>query len=372
LKRSRRVIVNQPTKVDQGKLASLLLRKITELADHPLRLMEVCGTHTVAIFRAGIKPLLADAVELISGPGCPVCVTPAGEIDRAIALSRRQEVILATFGDLMRVPGSSSSFHQERARGSAIRVILSPLDAVQIAQENPDKAVVFFAVGFETTSPAIASTVKEAKSKGCANFYLLSSQRLVPPAIRALLSAGKAAIDGFILPGHVSVIIGQAPYCFIAEEFGIPGVITGFEPLDILEGIYMLLRQKKEGRAAIEIQYNRAVKQEGNERAREVMAEVFVPVDACWRGLGMIPESGLMLREEFVAMDAARAFDLPYVDAGDPPGCLCGEVLQGLRRPPDCPLYGTRCTPEAPVGACMVSSEGSCAAYYKYGGGLEG
>ena len=360
--------MNPHKRHDEEKLASRLLQEIKGLADHPLRLMEVCGTHTIAIFRSGIRSVLTDAVDLISGPGCPVCVTPAGEIDRAIALSRRQEVILATFGDLMRVPGSSSSLQQERAEGSAIRVILSPLDAVQIAQENPDRTVVFFAVGFETTSPAIAATVKEAQRQGCANFYLLSCQRLVPPALRALLSAGKVNIDGFILPGHVSVIIGKAPYLFVADEFGIPGVITGFEPLDILEGIYMLLRQKKEGRAGIEIQYSRAVKEEGNQLAREIMGEVFVPADACWRGLGWISQSGLILREEFAAMDAARAFDLPYVEASDPQGCLCSEVLQGLRRPPDCPLFGTRCTPVEPVGACMVSSEGNCAAYYKYGG----
>jgi len=364
--------VNQQAKTDEGRRASLLLQKIRGLADYPMRLMEVCGTHTVAIFRSGIKSLVMDAVELISGPGCPVCVTPAGEIDRAIALSRRQGVILATFGDLMRVPGSSSSFHQERATGSAIRVILSPLDAVQIAQENPDRAVVFFAVGFETTSPAIAAAVQEARRQGCANFYLLSSQRLVPPALKALLSAGKATIDGFILPGHVSVIIGRLPYLFVADEFGIPGVITGFEPLDILEGIYMLLRQKKEGRAAIEIQYSRAVKEEGNPRARAIMEEVFMPADASWRGLGTIPASGLILRDKFCAQDAARVFDLAYEEVEDPPGCLCSEVLQGLRRPPDCPLFGSRCTPEAPVGACMVSLEGNCAAYYKYGGFLEG
>jgi hydrogenase expression/formation protein HypD len=353
---------------DEGELASRLIKEITAFADHPLRLMEVCGTHTIAIFRAGIKPLIADAVELISGPGCPVCVTPTGEIDQAIALSRRPEVILTTFGDLMRVPGSSSSFQQERAQGGAIRVIISPLDAVRIAEERPDRSVVFFAVGFETTSPAIAAAAQEARRKGLANFFLLSSQRLVPPALRALLSAGKTAIDGFILPGHVSVIIGRLPYLFVAEEFGIPGVITGFEPLDILEGIYMLLRQKKEGRATIEIQYSRAVKEQGNERARAVMAEVFAPADAGWRGLGVIPASGLSVREEFRAQDAARVFDLPYVEAEDPPGCLCGEVLQGLSRPPDCPLFGTRCTPMDPVGACMVSTEGSCAAYYKYGG----
>jgi hydrogenase expression/formation protein HypD len=227
-------------------------------------------------------------------------------------------------------------------------------------------------VGFETTSPAIAAAVLEARRKGLANFYLLSSQRLVPPALRALLTAGKAAIDGFILPGHVSVIIGRLPYLFVADEFGIPGVITGFEPLDILEGIYLLMRQKKEGRAAIEIQYSRAVKEQGNERACAIMEEVFAPADACWRGLGTIPQSGLVLREEFADVDAARVFALPYVEAGDPAGCLCGEVLQGLSRPPDCPLFGTRCTPMDPVWACMVSLEGNCAAYYKYGGFLEG
>ena len=364
--------MNPHKRHDEERLASSLLKKIAVLADHPMRLMEVCGTHTVAIFRAGIKPLLADTIELISGPGCPVCVTPVGEIDRAIALSKRQEVILATFGDLMRVPGSTSSFQQERAVGSAIRVMLSPLDAVQMAEDNPGKYVVFFAVGFETTSPPIAAAVQEARRRGLANFYLLSSQRLVPPALKALLSAGKPAIDGFILPGHVSVIIGRLPYLFVAADFGIPGVITGFEPLDILEGIYMLVRQKKEGRADIEIQYSRAVKEQGNERARAIMEEVFISADASWRGLGTIPGSGLILREEFAAMDAARVFNLPYVEASDPPGCLCGEVLQGLRRPPDCPLFGSQCTPMDPVGACMVSTEGSCAAYYKYGGLLEG
>jgi hydrogenase expression/formation protein HypD len=368
LRNSWRALVNPDTRHDEERLASRLIKEITALADHPMRLMEVCGTHTIAIFRAGIKPLLADSVELISGPGCPVCVTPTGEIDRAIAVSRRPEVILTTFGDLMRVPGSSSSFQQERAQGSAIRVILSPLDAVQIAEANPDKSVVFFAVGFETTSPAIAAAAQEARRKGLTNFFLLSSQRLVPPALRALLFAGKAAIDGLILPGHVSVIIGRLPYLFVAGEFGIPGVITGFEPLDILEGIYMLMRQKKEGRVAIEIQYSRAVKEQGTERARAVMEEVFVPADVRWRGLGVIPASGLILREEFWALDAARVFDLPYMEAGEPAGCLCGEVLQGLRRPPDCPLFGTRCTPMDPVGACMVSLEGNCAAYYKYGG----
>jgi hydrogenase expression/formation protein HypD len=364
--------MNPLPKHDEGKLAPLLLEKIAGLADRPMRFMEVCGTHTVAIFRSGIRSLLAETVELISGPGCPVCVTPAGEIDRAIALARRDGVILATFGDLMRVPGSKSSLQQERASGAAIQVVLSPLDAVQMAQDDPDRKVVFFAVGFETTSPAIAAAVQEAQRRGLGNFYLLSSQRIIPPAIRALLSGGKVKIDGFILPGHVSVIIGREPYLLISEEFGLPGVITGFEPLDILEGIYMLLRQRQEKRTAIEIQYSRAVKEEGNRHALAILNAVFAPVDARWRGLGTIPKSGLALREEFVAMDAAQSFDIPYAEVEDPPGCLCGEVLQGIQRPPDCPLFGTRCTPEEPIGPCMVSSEGSCAAYFKYGRGAGG
>ena len=345
-----------------------IVEKIKSISRNPVRLMEVCGTHTVAIFRSGIKPLLPPSVQLTSGPGCPVCVTPAGEIDRAIALSRRQDVILVTFGDLMRVPGSSSSLQLERAKGAAIRVVLSPLDAVHIAEENPDKIVCFFAVGFETTSPAIAAAVQEAHRKGLSNFYLLSSQRLIPPAIRALLSGGKVKIDRFILPGHVSVIIGKTPYFFVAQEFGLPGVITGFEPLDILEGIYLLLRQREEGRTSIEIQYSRAVKEEGNQHALDIMNTVFAPADARWRGLDTIPKSGLVLREEFADMDAAQAFDIPYADKADPPGCRCGEVLQGLCTPPECALFGTRCTPEDPVGPCMVSSEGSCAAYHTYGG----
>ncbi|MBW2039737.1 MAG: hydrogenase formation protein HypD [Deltaproteobacteria bacterium] len=361
--------MNPRKRADEGKLAPILLREISGLADPPLRFMEVCGTHTMSIFCSGIRSLLPEGIELISGPGCPVCVTPAGEIDRAIALSQLDGVTLVTFGDLMWVPGSSTSFHQEKAMGGDIRVVLSPLDAVEIAQEEHGRKVIFFAVGFETTSPAIAVAVKEARRRGLVNFYLLSSQRLIPPAMRALLSTGRVRIDGFILPGHVSVIIGRGPYLFIAREFGLPGVITGFEALDILEGIYMLLRQRREGRAEIEIQYRRAVKEEGNQRALEVMGEVFEPVDARWRGLGLIPESGLILREEFAGMDASRAFVIPCEDKADPPGCLCGEILQGLKSPPDCPLFGKRCTPEDPVGPCMVSSEGSCAAYYKYGGG---
>ena len=353
--------------MDEGKSASIILKEISGLADGHIRLMEVCGTHTVSIFRSGIRSLLPEGVELISGPGCPVCVTPVGEIDRAIALAQIEDVTLLTFGDLMRVPGTCSSLNQERAMGRDIRVVTSPLDVLEIAMCEPQRRIIFFAVGFETTSPAIAAAVKEARRKGIVNVYLLSSQRLIPPAIRALLSSRDVKIDGFILPGHVSVIIGKTPYSFVAREFSLMGVITGFEALDILQGVYMLLCQRKEGRSEIEVQYTRAVKEEGNQVALEIMKEVFEPLSARWRGLGMIPESGLALREEFKEMDAAVVFDIPYKDRKDPAGCLCGEILQGLKSPADCPLFDTRCTPESPVGPCMVSSEGSCAAYYTYG-----
>jgi hydrogenase expression/formation protein HypD len=358
--------LNQRKRIDEGKSASIILKEISRLAHGHSRFMEVCGTHTVSIFRSGIRSLLPEGIEFISGPGCPVCVTPVGEIDRAIALAQIKDVTLLTFGDLMRVPGTFSSLNHEKAMGRDIRVITSPLDTLEIAEREPQRRIIFFAVGFETTSPAIAAAVKEAKRTGMSNVYLLSCQRLIPPAIRALLSSRDVKIDGFILPGHVSVIIGKTPYSFIAREFFLMGVITGFEALDILAGVYMLLCQRKEGRSEIEIQYTRAVKEEGNRLALDIMEEVFEPAAARWRGLGIIPESGLMLREEFKEMDASLVFGIPYEDKKDPPGCLCGEILQGLRSPPDCPLFDTGCTPEDPVGPCMVSSEGSCAAFHKY------
>jgi hydrogenase expression/formation protein HypD len=359
---------SQLTRSHEAGSSASLLEEIAALARKPTRFMEVCGTHTVSIFRSGIRSLLPQSLELISGPGCPVCVTPLGEIDQAVALAREEGVALVSFGDVMRVPGSSSSLSQERAGGRDVRVITSPLDAVEIARGEPHKKIVFFAIGFETTSPAIAAAITEAKRQGVRNLSILSSQRLIPPAMRALLSSDAVRIDGFLLPGHVSVIIGKAPYSFIARDFSLRGVITGFEPLDILEGVVMLLRQIQEGRAEIENQYTRAVQVEGNERARRIMGEVFSPVSARWRGLGTIPDSGLALREEFKEMDVAVSFDIPYKDMADPPGCRCSEILQGLTTPPHCPLFGARCTPEDPIGPCMVSSEGSCAAFYKYGG----
>lgn len=354
---------------DDPDRARALVGIMEDLLEGTARLMEVCGTHTVAIFRAGIRGMVPQGVDLISGPGCPVCVTPQEEIEQAMEIARDPQVVLLTFGDLMRVPGRNGSLETLKAEGADVRVVLSPLDALKVAQREPWRKVVFFAVGFETTAPAVAATVLEAKKRGLKNFFLLSSQRLIPPAIEALLSGGKVSLDGFILPGHVSVIIGRKPYEFIPKAYGIPAVITGFEPLDILEGIVMLLKQRAEGKAEVQIQYRRAVREEGNPKARVLMEEVFTPRDARWRGLGTIPMSGLGLKPAYEAFDAQKAFGLgPPEPVPDPKGCSCGEVLQGLIKPPQCPLFGKACTPERPVGPCMVSSEGSCAAYYKYGG----
>jgi len=345
-----------------------LIEAIRALHDGPIRLMEVCGTHTVSISRAGIRGVLPKGIELLSGPGCPVCVTPQEEIKQAMDLAREKETVLLTFGDLMRVPTRYGSFETLKAEGSDIRVIFSPFDAIRIAEENPGKRVVFFSVGFETTAPAVAATIVEAKKWGLKNLFFLSAHKLIPPALRALLEGRRVLIDGFILPGHVSVIIGRKPYEFIPRDFGIPCVITGFEPQDILEGILMLLKQKREKRAEVQIQYKRAVRPEGNPRARALMEEVFEERDSRWRGLGLIPLSGLGLRENFKEMDAQRVFDLKDPEPiPDPPNCKCAEILQGLLKPPECPLFGKTCTPQHPVGPCMVSSEGSCSAYYRYG-----
>ncbi len=359
--------MNRKSNPDETQIAERLLEEISSLTTRNYSFMEVCGTHTVAIFRSGIRSILPENLRIISGPGCPVCVTPMKEIDEAIYLVREEDVVLATFGDLMRVPGSETSLLQARAEGAKVKIILSPLDAVQLAEKDRSANVVLFAVGFETTIPAIAIAVKEAKKRGLENFFVLSSMRLIPPAMEMLLASKKARIDGFILPGHVSVIIGVKPYQFICSEFKTPGVVTGFEPLDILQGLLMLLRQKSEGRSEIEIQYRRAVSRNGNRKAVEVMYEVFEEVDSRWRGIGTIPLSGLALRNGFSSMDARKYFEIPEMPDREPPGCICGEILQGVKIPPQCKLFGNRCVPENPVGPCMVSSEGSCAAYYKYG-----
>jgi len=361
--------------VDEFKDRNLCLALIKEMeslvGDSEVSIMEVCGTHTMAISRGGLRSLLPPPVRLLSGPGCPVCVTPTAYLNKAIAMSAEEGVIIATFGDMMRVPGSNSSLERQRAKGKKIAVVYSPLEALDIAANNPDKKVVFLAVGFETTSPTLAVTAIEAKKRGIANFYLLSGHKRIPPALASLAGDRVLRVDGFILPGHVSAIIGVKPYLFLAEKYGLPSVICGFEPLDILQGICMILRQLTEGRADVEIQYSRVVKKDGNTKAMALLHKVFVETDSEWRGLGPIAESGYDLREEYGELDANRVFS-PRLDLGEmvsveSDGCLCGEILKGLKFPNQCPHFGKDCIPSSPVGPCMVSSEGTCAAYYKYG-----
>jgi len=331
-------------------------------------LMEVCGTHTMAIYRGGLPDLLPRNVRLLSGPGCPICVTTKGFIDAAIELSRMEGVTVVTFGDLLRVPGSEGSLESERARGSDIRVVYSTLEALNIARRLPERKVVFLGVGFETTAPTIAASILLARKEGLRNYSVLSAHKLIPPALRALAEGGEVHLDGLMLPGHVSTVIGERAYEFLPEEFGLPCVIAGFEPLDILQAVWMLLRQKASGHPVIERQYTRAVRREGNPRALEVMYRVFEPVDATWRGFGRVPESGLAIRPEFSDFDATRLFGISERPTEDDPRCLCASVVRGVKTPCDCPLFGGICTPESPVGACMVSSEGTCAAHYRYRG----
>ncbi len=343
------------------------LKLLMDSIERPVRLMEVCGTHTVAIFRHGIRDLLPDGITLLSGPGCPVCVTAIRDVDTAMAVSMQKGVIFTTFGDMMRVPGSKGSLFSAKAQGSDIRVVYSPLDALKIAEENSDKEVVFFATGFETTSPSVAGTIMEAERKGVGNFYIYSVHKTVPPALRALLDSGEVRVDGFILPGHVSTVIGSLPYEFIASDYKKPSVITGFDAPDILSGIRMILEQFASGRAEVEIQYKKVVRREGNPQAVAILNRYFEPDDATWRGIGIIPMSGLKLREEFKHRDFRSVISVE-VPEGDEhaTACSCGDVLKGIKIPPECKLFGKSCTPERPVGPCMVSSEGSCAAYYKY------
>jgi len=347
------------------EIAQGLIRRIFEVSTRPIQLMEVCGTHTVSFFRYGIREMLPKHIRLLSGPGCPVCVTPNRDIDHAIALSRRKDVLLATFGDMMRVPGSTSSLQKEKAEGRNIRIVYSPLETLRLAKENPGKKVIFLAVGFETTSPAIALTLLRAHNEGIRNLYFLNSQKRVPPALRALLQSGKVQIHGFILPGHVCTILGKQPFQFISKEFKRPAVIAGFEPLDLLQAVWMLVNQIEKEQAVVEIQYTRVVRDEGNPVAVSKMDQAFQRDGALWRGLGWIPESGCRLKDAFSSMDA-RQIEADIEPTREHPGCLCGEVLQAVRTPPECPLFKTVCHPDHPVGPCMVSIEGACFTYFKY------
>lgn len=355
------------------KVAKALVERIHRSAeglDREFKIMEICGSHTVSIFRAGIRSLLPDNIRLISGPGCPVCVTAMSDMDRMIALASppdSSDTLVATFGDMIRVPGTKTSLEAEMASGADVRIATSPLDALKWAMENREKSVVFLGVGFETTSPTVAATVLKAKDLGLNNFCVYPAFKLLPPALIALLETPNIAIDGFLCPGHVSVMLGAAAYRPLAAKYKRPCVIAGFEPLDILLGISMLCDQLAKNTHEVDNAYGRAVSEDGNQQAMGILDQVYKPVDAPWRGLGTIPGSGLGFREEFALFDAVRRFGLDSVETGaEPKGCACADVLLGVMDPPQCPLFGNTCTPESPVGSCMVSSEGSCAAWFRY------
>ncbi len=343
-------------------IASKLIAAIEKHATSSMNLMEVCGTHTMSIAKSGMRSMLPENLRLLSGPGCPVCVTPQETIDYAIELAREKDVIITTFGDMVRVPGS-----RDTLEASAPKIVYSPLDALSFANENPEKVVIFIGVGFETTSPTIAATIFAAERKKVKNFFLLPAFKLIPPALRAIADSAEINVQGFILPGHVSTIIGSEPYEFLAEQYHIPGCITGFEPIDILQGILILVKQITAGKPSITIEYERVVRPEGNRKALELLYKVFEVCDSRWRGIGMIPASGLKMSPAFARFDVRSKYDIEVPKAVEPKGCICGEVLLGLKMPFDCALFGKTCTPMNPVGPCMVSSEGSCAAYFKYG-----
>jgi hydrogenase expression/formation protein HypD len=350
-----------------GRIARMLAAEIRKRSTQPWVLMEICGGQTHTLMRYGIDELLGASVQLVHGPGCPVCVTPLETIDRAIALARRPEVTLVSYGDMLRVPGSETDLFHVKSEGGDVRVVYSPLAALELARALPSRLVVFFAIGFETTAPAHAMAILQAARQGPRNFSLLSSHVLVPPAIRLLLASSQNRVQGFIAPGHVCTVMGYAQYAALAWEFRVPIVVGGFEPVDLLEAVLMLVKQLEEGRAEAENQYTRSVSYAGNRPAQAAVERVFEVCDQKWRGLGPISQSGLRLRPEFAAFDAERIFDIAEVCAEESPECISALVLQGLRKPTDCAAFGTRCAPENPLGAPMVSSEGACAAYYQYG-----
>lgn len=347
-----------------AELAQAIIKEIKKYT-RPLAFMEVCGTHTMTISRYGLRGLLPENIRLLSGPGCPVCVTATRDIDTAIAFARIPGLILTTFGDMIRVPGSYSNLQKERADGKDVRVVYSILEALEIARQNPDRQVVFYAVGFETTAPSTAFGLIEAKNAKLENFSVICMHKTLPNALRALLNSGELGIDGFLLPGHVSAIIGVKAYDFLAEEYAIGGTVTGFEPLDILSAILKLIRQQ-ETMPSIDNEYRRVVREEGNMAALQGMRQVFEACDSEWRGLGLIPGSGLAINADWQAYDARRRFEVTVDEPVEHIGCACGEILRGIKLPAECAMFGTACTPENPVGPCMVSSEGSCAAYYRY------
>lgn len=355
-----------------AEVGKRLVARIRQRSTRPARLMEFCGGHTVSIAKHGIRQLLPSTIEMLSGPGCPVCVTANADLDKAIALTWLPDVIVATFGDMIKVPASRSSLQQAKAEGGDVRIVYSTQDALEIARHNPSKSVVFIGIGFETTAPTVAASVLQAEQQGIDNYYVLSQHKLCPPVIKALLDSGEVKLDGIVCPGHVSAVIGSHPYEFIPRGYGIACVVSGFEPLDILLCVDMLVAQIESGEPKVEIAYRRGVKPEGNKVALELMYKVFEVCDGNWRGIGVVPESGLRLREEYRHYDAEHAFQIDPGEPVEPKGCICGDILRGVKTPLECKLFRAVCNPEHPVGPCMVSSEGSCAACYQYGEGYGG
>jgi hydrogenase expression/formation protein HypD len=350
-----------------GRVLAAEIVSLVEPGRH-FKVMEVCGGHTHSIYKYGIDDLLPDEVELVHGPGCPVCVIPMGRVDDGIALARIPEVIFTCFGDMLRVPGSQGSLLEAKAEGADVRMVYSPLDALRIARQNPDREVVFFAIGFETTAPSTALTLRRARAEGVKNFSCMCNHVTIVPPLRALLDSPDLRLDGFVGPGHVATVVGARPFEFIPADYGKPVVISGFEPLDVLQSVQMILRQLAEGRCQVENQYSRVVPYQGNVAALEVMAEVFeLRPHFEWRGLGFISQSALALSDAYADLDAERRYAVPGVRVADPKACQCGEVLKGVIKPWECKVFGTACTPERPIGTCMVSPEGACAAYYNYG-----
>jgi len=358
------------TEFRDPEAAKALIADIAEqAADQPARkFMEACGGHTHAIYRHGIETLLPESIEMVHGPGCPVCVIPMGRVDDAIAVASEDGVTMCCFGDVLRVPGGTSSLLEAKANGADVRVVYSPLDALAIAEQEPDRQVVFLAVGFETTAPSTAVTAMQARERNVDNFSIFCNHVTIVPPMKAILDSPGMSLDGFLGPGHVSTVIGTGPYEFVARDYGLPLITTGFEPVDILQGVSMLLRQLGEGRCEVENQYKRVVRDEGNPAALGLLAEVFeLRPHFEWRGLGFIGQSALALNDDFAKWDAEKRFSVPGLRVADPKACQCGEVLKGAIRPWECKVFGTACTPETPIGTCMVSSEGACAAYFNYG-----
>ena len=359
------------TEFRNGEIAQRMAREIAAITMRPWKIMEVCGGQTHSIIKNGIDQMLPAEIEMIHGPGCPVCVTPLELIDKALAIAAQSGVIFCSFGDMLRVPGSEADLLVLKSRGADVRVVYSPMDCLKIARANPDKKVVFFAIGFETTAPGNAMAVFQARQQGLTNFSVLVSHVLVPPAMEAILSSPENRVQGFLGPGHVCTVVGYEEYEPIAAKYRVPIVITGFEPIDLLDGVRMTVKQLEAGTHEVQNQYPRVVKREGNKVARELVAKVFEVCDRKWRGVGEIPQSGYRLREEFAVHDAEKIFDVEQMEKAEPSICISGLVLQGVKKPHDCPAFGTLCTPEHPLGATMVSAEGACAAYYAYGRHLE-